>query len=149
LDSPASSVRSEGKLKTMSFVRQLQDYRLTTAEILYHLPDHPNLLQSFIWQDLDIAPRYPVLHKFLDFWKREIEGSLHSVRVASASLVKPATVGHVDALLRLHEPGFIAARSDLASMAPTSKMSERHGLLVTTAWAEHPRRSMDKSDKTA
>jgi len=86
----------------MSLVRQLQDYRLTTAEILYHLPDHPNLLQTFIWQDLDIAPRYPVLTKFLDFWKREIEGSLHSVRVASASLIKPATVGHVDALLRIH-----------------------------------------------
>jgi uncharacterized protein Usg len=86
----------------MSLVRQLQDYRLTTAEILYHLPDHPNVLQTFIWQDLDIAPRYPVLHKFLDFWKREIEGRLHSVRVASASLVKPATVSHADALLRLH-----------------------------------------------
>jgi uncharacterized protein Usg len=86
----------------MNPVRQLQDYRLTTAEILYHLPDHPNLIQSFIWQDLDIAPRYPVLHKFLDFWKRDIEGRLHSVRVASASLIKPATVGHVDTMLRLH-----------------------------------------------
>jgi uncharacterized protein Usg len=90
------------KQKIMSVVRQLQDYRLTTAEILYHLPDHPNVLQTYIWQDLDIAPRYPVLHKFLDFWKREIDGSLHSVRVASASLVRPATIGHVDALLRLH-----------------------------------------------
>jgi len=86
----------------MSLVRQLQDYRLTTAEILYHLPDHPNVLQTFIWQDLDIAPRYPVLHKFLDFWKREIEGDLHSVRVASAGLVKPATVGHVNTLLQIH-----------------------------------------------
>jgi uncharacterized protein Usg len=93
--------RSERK-QIMSLVRQLQDYRLTTAEILYHLPDHPNLLQTFIWQDLDIAPRYPVLHKFLDFWTREIEGRLHSVRVASARLVKPATIGHADALLRIH-----------------------------------------------
>ncbi len=86
----------------MSLVRQLQDYRLTTAEILYHLPDHPNLLQSYIWQDLDIAPRYPVLHKFLEFWKRDIEGSLHSVRVASAQLIQPAKVGHANALLTLH-----------------------------------------------
>lgn len=86
----------------MSLVRQLQDYRLTTAEILYHLPDHPNLLQSYVWQDLDIAPRYPVLHKFLDFWQREIEGSLHSVRVASASLIQSAKVGHTNALLNLH-----------------------------------------------
>lgn len=86
----------------MSLVRQLQDYRLTTAEILYHLPDHPTLLQSYIWQDLDIAPRYPVLHKFLDFWKREIEGNLHSVRVASASLIKPATFSHAEAMMQLH-----------------------------------------------
>lgn len=86
----------------MSLVRQLQDYRLTTAEILYHLPDHPNLLQSYIWQDLDIAPRYPVLNKFLDFWKREIEGRLHSVRVASASLIKPASIGHANTMLNLH-----------------------------------------------
>jgi uncharacterized protein Usg len=86
----------------MSLVRQLQDYRLTTAEILYHLPDHPNVLQTFIWQDLDIAPRYPVLNKFLDFWKRDIEGRLHSVRVASAELIKPATVGHVNTMLQIH-----------------------------------------------
>ena len=35
---------------------QLRDYRLTTAEIIYHLPDHPALLQSFVWQNLDLAP---------------------------------------------------------------------------------------------
>lgn len=93
---------SERKRKAMSLVRQLQDYRLTTAEILYHLPDHPNLLQSYIWQGLDIAPRYPVLHKFLEFWKRDIEGSLHSVRVASAQLIQPAKVGHANTLLTLH-----------------------------------------------
>jgi uncharacterized protein Usg len=86
----------------MSLVRQLQDYRLTTAEILYHLPDHPNLLQAYIWQELDIAPQYPMLHKFLDFWKRDLEGRLHSVRVASVNLIKPASVGHCDSLLRIH-----------------------------------------------
>jgi uncharacterized protein Usg len=86
----------------MRSVRQLQDYRLTTAEILYHLPDHPSVLQTFIWQDLDVAPRYPVLHKFLDFWKREIEGDLHSVRVASASLTGGPAVGHANALLQIH-----------------------------------------------
>jgi uncharacterized protein Usg len=92
----------KGSEKPMSLARQLQDYRLTTAEILYHLPDHPNVLQSYIWQDLDIAPRYPVLHKFLDFWAREIEGTLHSVRVASANLVKPPAVGHANTMLHLH-----------------------------------------------
>ncbi|HEY3848822.1 MAG TPA: Usg family protein [Acetobacteraceae bacterium] len=86
----------------MSLALQLKDYRLTTAEILYHLPDHPGLLQSFVWQHLDLAPRYPELHKFLDFWDRELEGKVHSVRVASARPVKPATFRHPKAWLRLH-----------------------------------------------
>jgi uncharacterized protein Usg len=74
--------------------RQLNDYRLTTAEILYHLPDHPALLQSFIWQDYDMAPRYPVLHRFLDFWGHKIEGKLHSVVVASRGIISAAEIGH-------------------------------------------------------
>ena len=81
---------------------QLNNYRLTTAEILYHLPDHPGLLQSFIWQELDIAPRYPVLTRFLDFWSREIDGKLHSVRVASARLIQPAHMVHATQLMYLH-----------------------------------------------
>jgi uncharacterized protein Usg len=73
----------------MSLALQLRDYRLTTAEILYHMPDHPGVLQSYIWQNLDLAPRYPELHKFLDFWARSLDGKLHSVRVGSARLITP------------------------------------------------------------
>ena len=61
-----------------------RDYRLTTAEIIYRLPDHPDLLQSFIWQKLDLAPDFPELRRFLEFWSRNIEGKLHSVRVGQA-----------------------------------------------------------------
>jgi len=86
----------------MSLTLLLKDYRLTTAEILYHLPDHPRLLQSYIWQDLDLAPEYPVLHRFLAFWHRELDGKLHSVRVATAKLVKPAQYRHPGAWLHLH-----------------------------------------------
>lgn len=70
-----------------NLILQLKDYRLTTAEILYHLPDHPMLLQSFLWQDYDIAPHFPELKRFLDFWTREIEGKLHSVQVGSKKLI--------------------------------------------------------------
>ena len=75
-----------------SLILQLKQYRLTTAEILYHMPDHPALLQSFIWQDLDLAPEFPVLRKFLDFWNRSLYGKLHSVKVASAGLILPAEI---------------------------------------------------------
>ena len=72
------------------FEKQIfRDYRLTTAEILYHLPDYPELLQSFIWQEYDLAPRYPVLNKFLHFWSHNIEGKLHSIYVANQRLITP------------------------------------------------------------
>src|SRR5271157_622988 len=98
---PARFPRRVETETTMSLALQMKDYRLTTAEILYRLPDHPKLLQSYIWQDLDLAPRYPVLRKFLDFWESSLDGKLHSVRVASATLIKPAEFRHAS-LMRLH-----------------------------------------------
>jgi len=86
----------------MSGALQRKDYRLTTAEILYHLPDHPGILQSYIWQDVDIAPRFPVLRKFLDFWRRELDGEVHSVRVASARLISPPSYRRTGHCQRLH-----------------------------------------------
>ncbi|GJL91891.1 usg protein [Hyphococcus sp.] len=78
-----------------SFRKQIEGYRLATAEILYHLPDHPGILQTYLWQDYDIAPKYPVLSRFLDFWTRELEGPLHSVRLAGKQLVSPAELRNV------------------------------------------------------
>jgi uncharacterized protein Usg len=72
------------------FSKQLLDYRLTTAEILYHMPDHPDILQAYIWQDLDISPSYPVLKRFLDFWDKNLDGKCHSVRIARLDIIKPA-----------------------------------------------------------
>jgi len=73
-----------------SLAKLLHGYRLTTAEILYHRPDHPSLLQTFVWQEYDLAPRFPVLNKFLDFWETNLDGRLHSVRVAATGIVAPA-----------------------------------------------------------
>ena len=81
---------------------QLRGYRLTTAEILYHLPDHPHLLQSFIWQHLDMAPDFPVLRRFLDFWTRNIDGKLHSVKVARASIIAPGELRYAGVSFQLH-----------------------------------------------
>ena len=71
------------------FESTLRGYRLMTAEILYHMPDHPELLQTFIWQEFDLAPRFPVLNRFLRFWEDNIEGRLHTVRVAARGLIAP------------------------------------------------------------
>ncbi len=80
----------------------LQGYRLTTAEILYHMPDHPRFLQTYVWQELDLAPRFPVLKKFLDFWETNLDGKLHSVNVASTTLVTPEELRFADVSLTLH-----------------------------------------------
>ncbi len=72
-----------------SLSKQLNNYRLITANILYHMPDHVHLLQEFIWQNYDIAPKYPELCNFLHFWTREIDGKLHSVYVAKKKLITP------------------------------------------------------------
>ncbi len=72
------------------------DYRLTTAQILYHRPDYPKFLQEFIWQDYDLAPKFPQLHGFLGFWVREIEGKLHSVYVAHQKIITPSDAHFLD-----------------------------------------------------
>lgn len=73
-----------------NFEHILKGYRLTTAEILYHRPDHPKFLQTFVWQEYDLVPQFPVLNKFLRFWETEIDGRLHSVRVAATGIIAPA-----------------------------------------------------------
>jgi uncharacterized protein Usg len=75
-----------------SFYRQLQGYSLATASILYRMPDHPALLQSYIWQEYDLAPHFPELRRFLEFWTRSLDGALHSVTVGHAILFKPAEI---------------------------------------------------------
>lgn len=85
-----------------NFQTQLQGYRLTTAEILYHLPDHPELLQTYIWQDLDLAPKFPTLKKFLHFWEDNLDGPLHSVRVGVSGLIAPARFDFRDAEMTLN-----------------------------------------------
>lgn len=84
------------------FVRQIEGYGLTTAKILYRFPDHPGLLQTYVWQEYDLAPKFPVLIKFLDFWRRELDGALHSITVAHQRLIKPAEFQSVDGIWTLH-----------------------------------------------
>jgi uncharacterized protein Usg len=84
------------------FQKMLDGYRLVTAEILYRMPDHPGLFQTYIWQEYDLAPRYPTLTKFLDFWEKNLEGPLHSVRIATKRIISPAEFPHTDYEVVLH-----------------------------------------------
>ena len=82
--------------------RQLRGSRLTTTQVLYYMPDSPSLLQEFVWQTLDLAPEYPRIHRFLDFWRSEIDAVIHSVTVGSAGLVAPARLTIAKDLGSLH-----------------------------------------------
>ena len=84
------------------FRAQLTGFSLTTAEILYRMPDHPSLLQSYVWQDYDIHPRFPRLMQFLDFWSRNLDGKLYRVTVAHKKLVTPAELRLVGAEFAVH-----------------------------------------------
>ena len=90
------------KMASHDFKRQLAGYGLTTAQILYRRPDHPWLLQTYVWQDYDLFPKFPKLQDFLVFWQEKLEGPLHSVTVAHSKLIKPADFKAVDGVFRLN-----------------------------------------------
>jgi uncharacterized protein Usg len=89
-------------MTSSDFRRQLEGYGITTANILYRLPDHPKIIQSYVWQEYDLHPHFPELKKFLEFWSQKIEGALHQVIVAHARLIKPAELKLAGAEFRLH-----------------------------------------------
>jgi uncharacterized protein Usg len=66
------------------------------------MPDHPSLLQLFVWQEYDLAPDFPELKGFLDYWGRELDGALQSVRVVHHSLIKPSEWRAVDGIIAIH-----------------------------------------------
>jgi uncharacterized protein Usg len=70
----------------------VQGYGLTTANILHRRPDHPWLLQSYVWQNYDLYPDFPEVQGFLKFWQKSLEGVLHSVMVAHSRLIKPVEI---------------------------------------------------------
>jgi len=75
-----------------------QDYRLTTAEILYQIPEFPDLLQSYLWQSLDRVPDFPKLNDFLSSWEKDIEGKLHSVRIGYVGIIQPEEWSYADSM---------------------------------------------------
>jgi uncharacterized protein Usg len=83
-------------MQQSDLVLRLDGWRLATAQVLFYMPDHPKLLQSFVWQTLDLAPSYPRIHKFLDYWRAEIEAVIHSVHLATGETLAPAPVKHAN-----------------------------------------------------
>lgn len=90
-------MRDHGEFELM-----LKGYGLTTAEILYRMPDHPSFIQTFVWQHYDLAPKFPALYRFIDFWHEKIEGALHSVTYTHRTLIAPNEWRNVSGELSIH-----------------------------------------------
>jgi uncharacterized protein Usg len=80
----------------------LRGYGMTTAEIYYRLPDYRSVINTFVWQHMDLAPDYPELFRFIEFWQGNIEGPLHSVRFTHRKLIAPGEWRNVVGEFRLH-----------------------------------------------
>ena len=80
----------------------LKGYGLTTAEMFYRMPDHPNVLNTFVWQDYDLAPDHPRLFRFVEFWQAEIEGLLHSIRFTHRKQIGPREWRNCKGEFRVH-----------------------------------------------
>lgn len=94
-------------MNTRDLVRQLTGWRQTTAEILYRMPDHPMLVQTFLWQDFDRwhdDPQltFPRLRQFCDWWNANLDGPIIQVRVGAALVITAGDLRHVNADMRLH-----------------------------------------------
>ena len=87
---------------TGDFEAQLRGKRLTTAEVLFYMPDHPALLQSFLWQTLDEAPDFPRIQRFLNFWREQIDAVIHSVQISSVQQIGPGRLRPVRWEAKLH-----------------------------------------------
>jgi uncharacterized protein Usg len=98
----SEAMRVRCPVTDQQFQAQLAGFSLTTAEIFYRLPDYPALLQSFVWQDYDIAPRFPKLLDFLAFWSSNLDGKLHNVRVAHHRLIQPTEFRFIDGKFALN-----------------------------------------------
>jgi uncharacterized protein Usg len=94
--------RTAGGIASDDFRKQVLGYGLTTAQILYRMPDYRSVLQTYVWQNYDLFPDFPALTDFLNFWENKLDGPLVAVTVAHSKLIKPAELRAVDGVFRLH-----------------------------------------------
>lgn len=67
----------------------VKGYSVVTVNVVYFLPDHRSLVNEFMWQTLDLKPKYPRVIRFLDFWQREIDAIIREIQLADSSGLQP------------------------------------------------------------
>lgn len=106
-DTPDDQVRKIIEQETsQENIKNLLDYHSTVkivshSKILYRIPDSP-LLNEFSWQAEDMLPHFPRIRKFLDYWIKNIDGPLKSVRIAYSKNLERSAFGNKKYEKRIH-----------------------------------------------
>ena len=83
----------------------LKGYGLTTAEMIYRMPDHTHVLNTFLWQEYDLAPDYPHLFRvYRILARRRSTGRCIRCGFRTASGCRRATGGNVVGEFRNRRP---------------------------------------------
>ncbi|MGA1047163.1 MAG: hypothetical protein ACO3UU_04080 [Minisyncoccia bacterium] len=54
---------------------------LVSLRVFYYMPDYRDIIQEFMWQTMDIKPKYPRVNKFLNYWKENIEAVIADIEM--------------------------------------------------------------------
>ncbi|MDB5237998.1 MAG: Usg family protein [Candidatus Kaiserbacteria bacterium] len=86
------------------FRKQVEGFGLTTAQIWYTKPGYPWLINSnwLLWQQYDLAPKFPKLLDYLNFWQTNLDGKPVIVRVMHSHLIKATEIKTIDGEFRLN-----------------------------------------------
>ncbi len=72
---------------TNEMALQLKGYGLTTAQILYRMPEPPLPAAILCLAALRHRADFPEMKNFLKFWQEKLDGPLHSVRYTHRKLI--------------------------------------------------------------
>ena len=62
----------------------IRNKTLVTLNVYYWMPDYDNILQQFVWQTMDVKPKYPRINKFLDYWHNNIEAIVREIQICES-----------------------------------------------------------------
>ena len=77
-------------------------YSLVTVNVIYFLPDHRSLLNEFMWQTVDLQPKYPRVMKFLNYWKEHIDAVIKEIQLADSRSMKPRSFSRIEEITIRH-----------------------------------------------
>ena len=52
-------------------------------DVLYYIPQSV-ILQEFLWETEDEAPKCPRIHQFLNYWRSNLDAKIHTINICSS-----------------------------------------------------------------